>query len=180
MGDKLKGVIYKKYMDIETGVVEEFPLMFHKKEKYKDFEMIFYGHLLDILNDLGNRKIKVLQYIIKNREKSNNTFIGTIREIADALNISTFTVQNTLVILEDKEVIKRKLGVIYIDADLVVDGRFKGHIMHVYHSVEDELTAEEKKARADREIKRKQEELQALEKYRNSIVINHQNQGALF
>jgi DNA-binding Lrp family transcriptional regulator len=142
--------------------------MFHKKTKNQDFEMIFYGHLLDILNDLGNKRIQVLQHIIRNREKANNTFIGTIREIADALNISTTTVQSTLVLLEDKEVIKRKLGIIYIDSDLVCDGRFKGHIMHVYNDLEEETT-EEKQAKLQREIQRTEEQLQKLQSLKQSI-----------
>lgn len=175
-----KGLTYKKYIDAETGEVIDVPQMFHKKPKNYDFDMIFYGHLLEILNDLGNKKIQVLQYIIKNREKANNTFIGTVRDIANALEVSIFTVQSTLVLLEDKEVIKRKTGVIYINSDLVCDGRFKGHIMHVYGDVKDELSAEERKAKVEREIKRKEAELKDLERIKNNIVIEPKNQVSMF
>lgn len=156
-----KPIEYRRYRDEQTGKIHEVPVMNHYGKGNKDFEMIFYGHLLEILNDLGNKRIKVLKYIIENREKINNTFIGTVRDIAEALEISFPTVQSTLALLEDKEVIKRKTGVIYIDADLVCDGRFKDRIMHVYNNVEEE-TQEERKNRMAREIKRKEEELQKL------------------
>jgi DNA-binding Lrp family transcriptional regulator len=159
----------RRYIDEETGEIHIVPVMNHYG-KNKDFDMIFYGHLLEILNDLGNKKIQVLQHIIKNREKANNTFIGTVREISASLNISFPTVQATLVLLEDKGVIKRKTGVIYIDADLISDGRFKDRIMHVYRTVEDELTPEEEESKIEREIKRKQNEIEDLKKTKSRIA----------
>ena len=85
-----KPIEYRSYTDNQTGEVHEVPVMNHYGRGNKDFDMIFYGHLLEILNDLGNKRIQVLQYIIKKREKANNTFIGTVRDIAKDLNISLF------------------------------------------------------------------------------------------
>lgn len=180
MKKEVKPIEYIEYKNMKTGEIKEVPVMNHFGKGNKDFDMIFYGHLLEILNDLGNKRILVLQHIIKNREKANNTFIGTVRDIANDLNISFPTVQNTLVLLEDKGVIKRKTGVIYIDADLICDGRFKGHIMHIYNDIEDELSAEERKAKVEREIKRKEAELKDLERIKNNIVIEPKNQVSMF
>lgn len=164
-----KPIEYRSYTDNETGEVHSVPVINHPA-KNKDFDMLFYGHLLEILNDLGNKKIQVLQHIIKNRNKSENVFIGTVRDIASSLKISFPTVQATLVILEDKKVIKRKTGVIYIDANLISDGRFKDRIMHVYNSIDDELTPEEEVKRIEREMKRKEIEFKELEKIRNNKI----------
>lgn len=154
---------YRTYIDNETGEIHEVPVMHHEKPKNSNFEMIFYGHFLEILGDLGNKKIKILQYIINKREKANNVFIGSIRDIGAALNISITTVNETLMLLEDKMVIRRKTGVIYIDADLVCDGRFKDRIMHVYQEAHKEQTEEEKAANLDREILRLKKETDRLE-----------------
>lgn len=164
MKKEQKPIEHRRYIDEATGEIHEVPVINHYGKGNKDFDMIFYGHLLDILNDLGNKKIQILQHIIKKREKANNTFIGTVRDISKELNISIPTVHSTLVLLEDKEVIKRKTGVIYIDADLVSDGRFKDRIMHIYNNVEEELTEEQKKSKLEREIKRKEAELEDLKK----------------
>jgi DNA-binding transcriptional regulator YhcF (GntR family) len=178
MKEEQKPIEYVQYANIKTGEIFDVPVMNHYGKGNKDFEMIFYGHLLDILNDLGNKRIQVLQHIIKNRSKENNIFIGTVRDIANALNISLFTVQSTLVLLEDKEVIKRKTGVIYIDADLVCDGRFKGKIMHVYNNLEEE-TPEERQARVEREIKRKTAELEMLKSIKEDFKPIVKNQMEL-
>ena len=174
-----KPIEYRSYTDNQTGEVHEVPVMNHYGRGNKDFDMIFYGHLLEILNDLGNKRIQVLQYIIKKREKANNTFIGTVRDIAKDLNISFPTVQATLVLLEDKGVIKRKTGVIYIDADLVCDGRFKGQIMHVYSNLEEE-SPEIRKAKLLREAERTLAKANQLRSLSDKIEIPVRNQMALF
>ena len=120
-----------------------------------------------------------MQYIIKKREKGDKTFIGTVRDIAKDLNISFPTVQATLVLLEDKGVIKRKTGVIYIDADLVCDGRFKGQIMHVYSNLEEE-SPEIRKAKLLREAERALAKANQLRSLSDKIEIPVRNQIALF
>lgn len=174
-----KPVMYREYTDNETGEVIQVPVIFHdlkNQASNNDFEMIFYGHMMNVIDDLGNKKIKVLKYLVSKRDKYNNTLIKTVREIAKDLGLSLTTVNSTLVYLEDKGVIKRKTGAIFLDADLICDGRFKGRIMHVYNSIESE-TAEERNARLQREIKRKLAEAEAL---RNLVVeIQPENQTEL-
>ena len=174
-----KPIEYRTYTDNQTGEVHEVPVMNHYGRGNKDFDMIFYGHLLEILNDLGNKRIQDLQNIIKKRETANNTFIGTVRDLAKDLNISFPTVQATLVLLEDKGVIKRKTGVIYIDADLVCDGRFKGQIMHVYSNLEEE-SPEIRKAKLLREAERTLAKANQLRLLSDKIEIPARNQIAMF
>lgn len=161
-----KPIEYRRYIDEQTGEVYEVPVINHYGKNNKDFEMIFYGHFLEILHDLGNKKVQVLQYIIKNKSKSDNVFIGTVKEISQKLNVNHVTILKTLEILEDKGAIKRKTGVIYIDPNLVSDGRFKDRIMHVYNDLEDE-TPEKRKNRLNREIERKKQELEQLLRIQN-------------
>lgn len=164
-----KPIEYREYIDAKSGEVFEVPVVNHIGNGNRDFEMIFYGHFLEILNDLGNKKIKVLQYIVRNKNKSENVYIGTQRDIAKNLNINVMTVNKTLTMLEDKGVIKTKSGVIYIDPDLVCDGRFKGHIMHIYSNLEEE-TLEEKNARLERELKRKEKEVEVLRNLHSNVM----------
>jgi predicted transcriptional regulator len=160
---------YISYTNNKTGEIIDVAVINHSGVKNKDFEMIFYGHLMDILNDMGNKRIKVLHHIVSNREKVNNTFIGTVREISESLGISFPTVQSTLTTLVDKGVIKRKTGVIYINSDLICDGRFKKNIMHKYNEVDDVLSVEERKSQIERAIKRKEIEIEELEKQKERV-----------
>jgi predicted transcriptional regulator len=151
----------KTYQDVETGELIQATTQ-EVKATRKDFEMIFYGHLVNVLDDLGNRKIKVLKYIIENRDKVSNILIKTVREIAEELNFAIKTVNDVLILLEDKNIIKRKTGVIYITADFICDGRYQKNIMYIYQDVSNEETKEEKIKRMEREIKRKEEELKTM------------------
>jgi len=171
-------IAYKTFTDNETGEVFDVPLIIHNKSSNSNFEMIFYGHFLDILDDLGNKRIQILRYIVKNRDPYTNTLIKTVKEIADALFMSTRTVNDTLIILTDKGAIKRKTGVIFLDANLICDGRFKGKIMHIYNTVEEE-TSEEKQARLEREIKRKTTELDVLKALKDKMEVISENQMEL-
>lgn len=176
-----KPIAYKQFMDVETGEIQEVPMMFHDLKEgstNKDFEMIFYGHLMEVINDLGNKKVQVLSYIVSKRDKSSNTLIKTVREIAKDLGFSSKTVNDTLLYLQDKGFIKRKTGAIFLDSNLVCDGRFKGRIMHVYRSVEEE-TMEQRKARLEREYKRKEVELERIKVLKDSINIQPENQLSL-
>jgi DNA-binding transcriptional regulator YhcF (GntR family) len=166
-----KPIEYRSYTDNETGKIHTVPVMNHYGKNNKDFEMIFYGHFLEILNDLGNKKIQVLQHIIKNRSKTENVFIGTQKDIANALSINIMTVNKALIILEDKGVIKTKTGVIYIDSDLICDGRFKDRIMHIYNDLEEETT-DEKEAKIQREIQRTEQHLRKLESLKSTFSSN--------
>ena len=180
MGNKKENarpIEYRRYIDEDTGEVHEVPVMFHSGKGNKNFEMIFYGHLLDILNDLGSKKIQVLNHIITNRNKSQNVFIGTQKDISEALSINIMTVNKTLAMLEDKEVIKRKTGVIYIDANVICDGRFKDRIMHVYNNITEERTIEEQTRSIDREISRKYDDVRKLENIKVNLVEKSQRQA---
>lgn len=156
----------KTYQDVETGELIDVTTQ-EVKTTRKDFEMIFYGHLVNVLDDLGNRKIKVLKYIIENRDKTSNILIKTVREIASELDFSLKTVNDVLVLLEDKNIIKRKIGVIYITADFICDGRYQKNIMYVFNDIENEETNEDKIKRIEREIKRKEEELKVMKSLHN-------------
>lgn len=157
-------LFYKTYIDADTGEVHKVAVIVHQLEQAtnKDFEMIFYGHFLAILEDLGNKKIRILKHIIENRQKTTNIFIGTIQEISESLKISYTTVYETLVYLEEKRAIKRKIGVIYINANMVVDGRYRGKIMHQYENINTETTDEEKESVLEKEIQDRARDLEKL------------------
>jgi DNA-binding Lrp family transcriptional regulator len=157
----VKPIEYREYTDNQTGEIHTVPVMIHEKGN-KDFEMIFYGHFLEILNDLGNGKIRILQHILKNKSKSENVFIGTQRDIAKSLNMSVRTVNETIKLLEDKNAIYTKTGVIYIKADIMCDGRFKDRIMHIYKNAEEKETEEQDEAKIEREIRYQEKQTEIL------------------
>lgn len=131
--DKFLGV--KKYRDIETGELLEVPIVQKNVPENNGFDMILYGVFLGLLDELGNQKMKVLKYLIGNRMRSNNLVPLSVRELASGAGVSYKTTLNTIHALEKAEVIKRKTGRIYINHQLIMDGRYKQNIMITYNQV---------------------------------------------
>lgn len=132
--DKFLGV--KKYQDVETGEVFEVPIVQKNIPQNSGFDMILYGVFLGLLDELGNQKMKVLKYLIGNRMRSNNLVPLSVRELASGAGVSYKTTLNTIHALEKAEVIKRKTGRIYINHQLIMDGRYKQNIMITYNKVD--------------------------------------------
>ncbi|MEJ7146947.1 replication/maintenance protein RepL, partial [Staphylococcus capitis] len=60
--------------------------------------------------------------ILDNVHLSNNTMIATVREIAGGTNTSTKTVNTTLKILEEGNIIKRRTGALMLNPELLMRG----------------------------------------------------------
>jgi len=131
--DKFLGV--KRYQDLETGDIIEVPLVEKQVAENNNFDMILYGVFLGLLDEIGNKKVQVLKYLVSSRIRINNLVPLTIQELADGAGTSYRTALTTIQTLEAVGVIKRRVGKIYIDHTLIMDGRYKKGIMTIYNEV---------------------------------------------
>jgi predicted transcriptional regulator len=119
-----KNTIYKgrrRLIDESTGeVIEADELL--RTESSQNFVKAYMSHIVMMLNLVGGKKIKVVNYILDNIHWSNNTLIATNREIAKKTGISYKTVADTLRILEESQIIKRKTGAIMLNPNLLLKG----------------------------------------------------------
>ena len=82
--------------------------------------MITYlAEIINLIETLGNKKMLVVKYILEHMSKTENTLIRTQREIADALGMSTKTVNETLKLLADAGIIERRTGAIMVSPKLM-------------------------------------------------------------
>lgn len=86
------------------------------------FMITYLTTILDLIETIGNKKMQIIKYILANMDKSSNTYLTTTRELAEKTNSSTFTVTETLKLLEDKKIIQRRTGAIMINPQLVHRG----------------------------------------------------------
>ncbi len=86
------------------------------------FMITYITELINLLDTLGTKKMKIVKYILENMSKSENTLIMTIREIAEETKTSTKTVNETLKLLEENSIIQRKTGAIMINPRLIHKG----------------------------------------------------------
>lgn len=118
---KTKIIGTEQYINANTGTVEDFNVIRIEDADF-NFDKFWVSQLLTAIDEFGNQKIKLLLYLIQNRERSNNAIIKTVRELAADTGISKDTISATLKILEEHGIVKRKTGVIFISPSVVFRG----------------------------------------------------------
>ena len=117
-------VIYNgssRWQNIDTGEIIEANDVI-KKTSRNGFMITYLTAIIQLIDNLGNRKMQVVKYILENMEKSTNTLIITTTELAKKSKVSRQTVSDTLKILEESQIIARKTGAIMIHSNLVHRG----------------------------------------------------------
>jgi len=118
------GTIYKgkeRFTNTETGEIIEVDKLY-RKQTSGNFVKAYIVQLVSMLDAIGGKKLKVVNYILDNIHLSNNTLIATIREIAQETNTSLQTVTTTLKVLEEGNIIKRRTGAIMLNPELLMRG----------------------------------------------------------
>ena len=118
------GTVYKgsqRLIDEESGEVIEVDKLY-RKQTSGNFVKAYIVQLISMLDMIGGKKLKVVNYILDNIHLSNNTMIATVREIAEGSNTSTKTVNTTLKVLEEGNIIKRRTGALMLNPELLMRG----------------------------------------------------------
>ncbi len=85
--------------------------------------MITYlADMVSLIETIGNKKMKVVKYILKNMDKSTNKLTETVNEIAAHCKVSKVLVVQTLKLLEDAGFIARKTGVVMLSPKIAHKG----------------------------------------------------------
>jgi DNA-binding transcriptional ArsR family regulator len=73
------------------------------------FEKLWVGHILDAVQEVGNAKMQVLFWLIRNKDR-NNMVRGTVRQIAETLGVSKTTVSGLMTALRKANVVQLEYG----------------------------------------------------------------------
>jgi DNA-binding Lrp family transcriptional regulator len=111
----------RQFADVETGEIIDVQTVYQESSD-TNFEKIWLAHLLVGLEELGNKKIRILSYLFRNRIVSHNIVTKTLQEIATETGISYPTVHDTIKILEKNGLITRKTGIIYLAPSMIFRG----------------------------------------------------------
>lgn len=111
----------KRYQDLDTGeIIEATEIV--KKVGRQGFMITYLSAIINLIEVLGNKKMQVVKYILNNMEKSNNTLIITTRELATKSKVGENTVIDTLKLLDEAGIIKRRTGAIMVNSNLIHRG----------------------------------------------------------
>lgn len=84
-----------------------------------NFMITYLSEVINLIDTLGNKKMQVVKYILKEMEKSNNILVITTRELSTKCNVSLQTVTDTLKLLEGANLIQRRVGSIMLKPRLM-------------------------------------------------------------
>ena len=87
-----------------------------------NWHKLWITHLISALDIVGNKKMKVVNYILDNLDWNSNVLIKTQQEIAKEAGIGFNTVNTTIKMLVDKKFLKVKTGVIMLNPDIIAYG----------------------------------------------------------
>ena len=73
------------------------------------FEKLWIGHILDAINEVGNAKVKVLFWLIRQKDKGNMVK-ATLGEIATQTGVSRRTVASLMTALRKADVVRLEYG----------------------------------------------------------------------
>ncbi|MGV2469844.1 replication/maintenance protein RepL, partial [Bacillus subtilis] len=109
---KTKVVGKQTYINQTTGEVVDMNVV---ETTFSDFnfEKIWLSHLLQALDCLGSKKIKVVSWLLEIKD-SKNTVIATQRKIAIGCDVSLQTVVDVMKVLLTSDVIRMEQQGVYI------------------------------------------------------------------
>lgn len=103
----------KEVIDVETGIVSKVNAMEIKQVDF-NWNKIWLGHLLDVLDVIGNKKIAIMNWLLENRDPKNNQIVTTQKIISNEMNVSIQTVSDTFKALQDANALQKIRNGLYI------------------------------------------------------------------
>ena len=174
---KVKVVGTQDFIDATTGEIVQMQVSKYEERDF-NFTKIWMRDFILSLEIIGNKKMDVAFWVIEHIN-SENMLVGTIRNMANELNVSTQTVQLTLNALIESGLLKRlQSGLYMINPNIVFKG---GHqkrlnILHQYTEPQpkeksEEQTIDDKIANYEKLLVSIQTELTALRNQKAAISV---------
>ena len=142
----LLGSQRKRLQDLDTGEVMEVDQITKRALGQKQFWKIYLMDFLQVLGGFEYKQLDVLIYILEHTEASNNTFLGTYRNIAEKVGVSYDTVSRTITLLLNKGFLKKvQTGVYQVSPTIIMKGsEHKKQLLLNYFDYEQNVEPEEK------------------------------------
>lgn len=118
---KVKVLGTETYVNERTGEVQEMQVI-SVEERDANFHKLWLGHIVEALDMLGSKKLKIVTYIMQNLNEEN-MFIMTYRKLERKLGVSRPTIAETFKTLQEANFLKRvQNGVYQVNPDVIFKG----------------------------------------------------------
>jgi DNA-binding Lrp family transcriptional regulator len=131
--------------DTDTGEIIVVDQITKRVYGSKSFWKCYLMDFLSVLGIIDSKQLDIFIHICQNTNQSNNLFIGTYKEIAEACNVSQPTIAKILKKLVANNFIKKKQnGVWIVNPNILMRGNdYKRQILLSYYNTEKSEEAEE-------------------------------------
>ena len=138
-------VSHQKYVNQETGEVEDFTVIQKNVSADFNFHKIWLQDLLNILDSFGSKKVKVITYLLGEMRNEDNSISCTYRSISENTGISYQTVAVTMKEMLESNVIKKlSTGTYQFNPDIIIKGSGnKRQRLLVQYNITDKTAQEE-------------------------------------
>lgn len=146
---KVKVIGTQTYVNTDTGELQDMEVISIEDRDF-NFHKVWISHIIDSLDLIGNKKIKLAFWIIDHLNKENQLTM-TYRQISKKSGISTQTVNNTMsALLSSNFLVRINQGVYQVNPDIIFKGTRTGrmNVLYQYKEAEKEQQEEEKKRQA--------------------------------
>jgi len=137
----------------ETGEVITVAEIFRPVGR-QGFVIAYLSTIIEMIETLGNKKMMVVKRILQDMDKGTNIYLTTTRELSRKAGVSPKTVTDTLKLLEDAQIITRRLGAIMVSPYLLHRGREAKEraLLTRFYNFSDSQTPQEQALQEDEEI----------------------------
>jgi DNA-binding transcriptional ArsR family regulator len=99
-----------RWVNQQTGeIIETQTLSKEVKDVDIGFDKLWIGHILEAIEEVGNAKVKVLFWLLKNKDQ-NNMVTATVRQIAERCEVGEATVKRLMAALRRADVVRLEWG----------------------------------------------------------------------
>jgi len=120
---KQKIIGTQNYINQDTGEIVETLVIEKNIEQDFNFHKVWINDLMNIFELIGTKRIKIINYLLKEVNDKNNIVFFTQRKLSKELDISLVTINETIKILVENNFMKQiQRGVYQINPDIIIKG----------------------------------------------------------
>jgi hypothetical protein len=124
---KTKIIGRETFIKQETGELVQMNVI-EVEERDCNFHKLWLGHIIQTLDIIGNKKVKVVNYIMDNISKEN-IFIKTQRGLVETLGVSMQTINETLKALQENDFLTMlQNGVYRVNPEVIFKGGYNDRL----------------------------------------------------
>jgi|TARA_Y100000814_G_scaffold281984_1_gene246640 predicted transcriptional regulator len=169
---KVKAIGTETYINAATGEVHEMDVV-EIEERDANFCKLWVSSILTAIDELSSQRMKIVFWLVNEANKKRNVIAMTTRELSENIGVSRTTLIDTLQILEQHDVVRRKTGIVFMNPEFVYKGGRGGRmeVLTRYRELpKGHKEPEKPEEKAERLVKQMEALMRQMKKIENELA----------